>query len=92
MILIWEAHEEDLLALPFQGGKELFGLLDGTAQIVFSVQDEQRRGDVRRIGEWRVLSVPLHIVPWQRAALGLKEGDPDVAGAEEGSDIIDGAF
>jgi len=46
VILIREAHEEDLLALPFQCRKKLFGLLYPTAQIVFSVQDEQRCRDI----------------------------------------------
>src|SRR5215813_10664438 len=83
VILIREAHEEDLLVLPFQCCKQLFSLLYPTAQIVFSVQDEQRCGDIFGIRQWRMVDVPLHVVPGQSPTLRLQERGTNVAGAEK---------
>src|SRR6266446_7976181 len=79
VILIREAHEEDLLALLFQGRKELLSLLYRTAQIVFSVQDKQRCRDIFGIRQWRMVDVPLHVVPGQSPTLRLQERGANVA-------------
>src|SRR3989442_10426639 len=54
MALIRETHEYRLAPQLLEGGKQLLGLLDRAAQVLLTVQDQQRRGDpldVRQGGE-----------------------------------------
>ena len=60
--LLGEAHHLDRPLEQAEGDEEVLGLLDGAAQVVLRVQDEERRVDVLRVGRRRRDEVPLHVL------------------------------
>src|SRR5436309_13125759 len=83
VVLSREAHEADLAPELLQRDEQLLGMLDGAAQIVLGVDDQQRRHDVLGVREGRALDVARQVLPRQRTAhLHHVEAVPDIAGAE----------
>ena len=74
-----EAHQ---LHVPFkqpQGHEELVCLFDGTPEVLFRVDDQQRRSDVADIADWRHACVQLGVVE-MTGTHDLTEGAGKVAG------------
>src|SRR5215813_325532 len=63
VVLVGEAHEHRLFTLLLEGDEQLLALLDGTAEIVLGVDDEERRVDVLGVGERRALRVLVRHLP-----------------------------
>src|SRR5439155_5471452 len=69
VVLAGEAYEPHLPPHLLQGRKELFGLFDGAAQVLLTVQDQQRRADVPYVGDRRITPVQLWILPLMHAQI-----------------------
>ena len=58
MALALEAHKQHFAAQVFERGKKLFGLLDAATQIIFTVNNQQRRVLAGQRGSSRVFAIP----------------------------------
>src|SRR2546421_4449345 len=82
--LALEAHEEDFAAHVFQGGEQLLRLFDVTAQVAFTVDDQQRGGNVLHIGYGRHALVTRGVFVGRTLQVIDGEFPADVAAAKEG--------
>jgi len=82
--LALEAHEEYFATHVFEGGEELFGLLDIAARVAFAVDDEQGRMNVSHVGDGRHVAVPFGFFVGRAFQVIDGEFPADVAAAEEG--------
>src|SRR5262245_49719916 len=78
MVLTREADKPHLPPHLLQRHKELLCLLDGTAQVLLAVQDQQRGADIAYISHRRIAPVQLGVLPWSHPQIGVAR--PDVAG------------
>ena len=53
------ADEDGIFPLHLAGGEELLGLLDGTTEVLFGMDDEDGRVDLGRAGERRMVDILL---------------------------------
>src|SRR5262249_1640185 len=82
MGLPFKAYELGLTPQVFQRREELFSLRDWTAQVLVTMQDQERRVDVLDVGDGRKVTPALGVAPGQVAKL-LLQGPSVVTRAEE---------
>src|SRR3982074_474407 len=83
MALALETHEKHLASHVLQGGKKLLSLLDVTAQILFAVNDQERRMHVLDVSQGRHAPVEFGIFPGSGLHIIVGEVPAHIAAPKE---------
>src|SRR5690606_33246319 len=74
------------------GGEELLGLVDGAAEVVLAVDEQQGGSDGRHVPDGALAPQRVEVVPRVAADLALDEHRSDVAGPVHAGPVADAAL